>query len=222
MTAAFEARWRQFENALAQLYPKIGENDGLSVAIVDSAEHRLGGTLPPALRRLYVRCGVRKDLLRTYEEVLPPDRLQVDDGVLILVRENEGACQWGVPWPPAGADPPVVRMDFTAKPAWEPDHDRISDFLVWLLHWQAVNGGAPTGANGDADGRILDRLRGWHELDRTGCHWTDTRFLLRAGQAVCLIGSDPIYVCAAARDASAFAALDSALGIDWNYTWPEP
>jgi hypothetical protein len=222
MTTALEERWTKFEDAVAQLYPEIGENDGASVAAVESAENRLGAALPPLLRMLHVRCGARDDLLRAYEEVLAPERLGVEDGVMTFATENQGACQWGVRWPPVEDDPPVVRMDFSDAPVWEADHDRLSDFLIWFLHWQAVNGGAPAGANGNADATVLDRLHDWREIDRTGRHWSDTRFFIRLRQAVCLIGCDPVYVCAAARDGSAFSLLNSSLRVAWNYTWPEP
>jgi hypothetical protein len=173
------------------------------------------------LRALYLRCGGRKDLLHGYEEVLAPENLSVADGVLIFASENQGVCEWGLRWPPATDDPPVVRKDFTQTPVWEQDHDRLSDFLVWFLLWQGVNGGAPAGANGTADARVLDRLRSWQELDRTGCHWTETRFFHRPSQAVCVMGSDRICVYAAARDSNAFALLDSSVRVDWSYTWPE-
>ena len=221
MNPLLEERWAKVENEVGQLFREIREGDGISVVVVESAERRLGAALPPPLRTLYLRCGAREDLLREYEEVLAPDRLSFADGVLQFASENQGVCKWGLLWPPAADDPPVLRMDFTEPPAWAPDHDRLSDFLVWFLLWQAVNGAAPTGANGNADTRVLDRLRDWRELDRTGCHWTDTRFFLRPGQVVCLMGSDPVYVCAAARDDDTFALLDSSLHVDWNYTWPE-
>jgi hypothetical protein len=221
MNAALAERWAKVEDVAGHLFPGIVEGDGDSLVVIDSAERQLGATLPPLLRALYLRCGAREDLLRTYEEVLAPDRLSVADGILVFAVENQGVCKWGLRWPPATDDPPVVRMDLTETPVWEPDHDRLSDFLVWFLLWQAVNGGAPAGANGDADAGVLDRLRGWRELDRTGCHWTHTRFFLRPGQAVCLMGSTSVYVCAAARDDQAFALLDSSVHVDWNYTWPE-
>jgi hypothetical protein len=173
------------------------------------------------LRALYLRCGRREDLLRSHEEVLPPERLSITSDVLVFAVENQGVCKWGLSWPPKTDDPPVIRMDLTQTPVWEPDHDQLSGFLVWFVLWQAVNGGAPAGANGHADAGLVDRLGGWRELDRTGCHWNDTRFFLRPGQAVCVVGFVDPLVCAAARDGDAFALLESAVQVDWDYTWPE-
>src|SRR6185436_14796774 len=186
--------WDGIEEEVRELFPAIRPRDGVWPLDLETAERRLGQRLPLVLRGLYLRCGLREDLLHGFEHVFPLNRLATKDGVLIFASENQGVCEWGMHWPPSTDDPPVLRKDFTATPVWEPDHDRLPGFLVWFLLWQAVNGGAPAGANGDADASVLEQLTGWRELDRTGCHWTGVRFFVRPGQAVCLADPAPFYV----------------------------
>lgn len=214
-----ESYWERFDALVASFFPALVASDGTPRAVIAASESRLGRKLPAGLVELYARCGNRADLLRAHERLLAPDALRMDDGVLVFVEENQGACQWGLRI--LGGDPAVERKDFTVDPVWEPDHARLSDFLVSFTLWQAVNGGAPAGGVTTTDRRILDQLSVWRELSIAGSHWTDVRFFTLENRLLCLIGSDEITVLAAARDESRFTVMQAELSIDWDYTWPE-
>jgi len=214
-----EPYWERFDNLVARFYPALGEADGLTRDAIALSESRLGLKLPGRLVEFYALCGHRDDLLSSYEQLLPPDRLRLEDGVLVFVDENQGVAQWGIRT--ADGDPAVWRKDFTADPFWEPDHNRLSDFLISFVLWQAVNGGAPAGGVGSADSRIFDAISSWPEFPIEGSHWTDTRFFALNGQLLCLLGKQDVSVLAAARDDAAFAALDASVQLAWDYTWPE-
>jgi hypothetical protein len=219
MDRSADSYWEAFDSLVAQFYPALRPSDGLPRQAIASSELRLGIELPPVLVELYARCGHREDLLSSYEQLLPPERLRLEDGVLVFVEENQGVSKWGIRL--VDADPAVERMDFTANPQWEPDHDRLSNFLISFVLWQAVNGGAPAGGVATTDSGLFRALSSWREFPIAGSHWTDARFFQRDEQLLCLLGTKEASVLAAARTPAALAALATAIGLDWDYAWPE-
>lgn len=109
----------------------LGDDDGCAV---DEAEERLGVRLPAAVREAYALFGKRADLTSNQDELLPPDRLGLWDGVLVHRVENQGCAHWGVAL--TGDDPPVlVRPDLADKRVerWEPFLDRFSLACVEMV-----------------------------------------------------------------------------------------
>ncbi|MEU0936702.1 MULTISPECIES: SMI1/KNR4 family protein [unclassified Embleya] len=91
--------------------------DGYDPAELDASAARLGVELPSALRELYELLGRRVDLTSNHDVLLPPDKLYVEDGVLVFREENQGVAWWGVR--PGGDDPAVLAAYDEAEPAAE-------------------------------------------------------------------------------------------------------
>ncbi|MET7301280.1 SMI1/KNR4 family protein [Embleya sp. NPDC005575] len=111
----------EFIRALAADRAKaIGAADGYDPAELDASAARLGVRLPTALRELYDLLGRRDDLTSNHDVLLAPDKLYVEDGVLVFREENQGVAWWGVR--PDGEDPAVLARYDTAEPwsAWLP------------------------------------------------------------------------------------------------------
>jgi hypothetical protein len=141
MDRSSESYWERFENLVAQFYPPLSATDGIPLDLVASSESRLRIELPRRLVEFYARCGKRDDLVSSYERLLQPDSLRLTDGTLVFVEENQGVSQWGMQ--PANDDPPVRRKDCTENPSWEPDHDRLSDFLITFVRACRSHCGSP-------------------------------------------------------------------------------
>ncbi|WP_406288395.1 SMI1/KNR4 family protein [Embleya sp. NBC_00896] len=101
----------------------IEAGDGYDAADLDASAARLGITLPAALRELYELVGRRGDLTSNHDVLLPPDKLYVEDGVLVFREENQGVAWWGVR--PGGDDPAVIFMYSMADPTAE-------EWAAWL------------------------------------------------------------------------------------------
>ncbi|MGC0418675.1 SMI1/KNR4 family protein [Embleya sp. AB8] len=95
----------------------IGDADGYDAAELDASAARLGVELPAALRELYRLLGRREDLTSNHDVLLPPDKLYVEDDVLVFREENQGVAWWGVRL--GGEDPAVVVSYSPATPTAE-------------------------------------------------------------------------------------------------------
>lgn len=143
----FMARWTR---------PRT-RGDGCRPDETAAAEQRLGFPLPDALTACYRLLG-RRDLTSRQDPLLPPDRLWVEDDVLVFRVENQHCALWGVPVPHLGeADPPVVfqNVAHTRPTGWRPFLDRFSSATVEMVLSEALLYGG--GTEGDVnDNRELD------------------------------------------------------------------
>uniref|UniRef100_UPI00286CB31B SMI1/KNR4 family protein n=1 Tax=Armatimonas sp. TaxID=1872638 RepID=UPI00286CB31B len=156
--------WPLYERIITQLFEPVAEGDGIPDDELDTAEAQLGHPLPPLLRQLYNLCGRRGDLHQASELLLLPTTLQVREGYLPFYQSAEQ-----VPWAVSlnhGDDPPVFRQNGSD---WEPDYPTLSQFLLAMLFWQAVNGGVDYYAHGTVPVVALRQLpAGWERIPLGG------------------------------------------------------
>ncbi|MFF7248479.1 SMI1/KNR4 family protein [Embleya sp. NPDC008237] len=109
--------WQFIRAFAADRTEAIGVADGYDRAELDASAARLGVAVPTALRELYELLGRRHDLTSNHDVLLAPDKLYVEDGVLVFREENQGVAWWGVR--PDGDDPAVLARYSLAEPAEE-------------------------------------------------------------------------------------------------------
>jgi len=88
--------WISYRLLAKRLLRPLGKSDGFLEATISEAEKRLGLTLPHVLREFYVLAGTRKDINETYNRLLAPEDLLIDDNALVFYEENQAACVWSV------------------------------------------------------------------------------------------------------------------------------
>lgn len=212
----FMARWTR---------PRT-RGDGCRPDETAAAEQRLGFPLPDALTACYRLLG-RRDLTSRQDPLLPPDRLWVEDDVLVFRVENQHCALWGVPVPHLGeADPPVVfqNVSHTRPTGWRPFLDRFSSATVEMVLSEALLYGG--GTEGDVnDNRELDEktLRAvedrfdripfpdhplWADPDGHPVRWF-------AGDGLLLRDDARQWLWVRARSAARLNALRTALPGDW-------
>jgi hypothetical protein len=203
------------EDVVARFFPNSSDPGYTSEEIADGAR-RLDLRLPTKLTRFYQDAPVRGPLGTVQEQVLGPHELRVASGTLLFCVENQGVCLWGIPLDRINEDdPPVVRAANEAVLAWEPDHDRLSDFLVTLVYWQCVNGALGNTGIADAPEGVVQKVPAlWPEIALGPNTW-GIRFFGKAGQLVCLAGEDQ--VSAAGVSESDLREISASLGIDWDF-----
>ena len=101
------------------------------------------------------------------------------------MEENQAVSLWGVSTRNSEADDPPVSQGFNDDAiAWQLEHRRCSIFMAVMLHYQAVCGGFPFCATGDAPDKSDYRFEkhGW-------THYGEVNSLMaysRQNQVVCL------------------------------------
>jgi hypothetical protein len=159
--------WPLYERIVTQLFAPLQDGDGIPDDELDATEARLGGALPRVLRQLYHLCGRRGDLHRVCEDLILPPALVLRDGWLGFYQNTLQQSTWAVAWG-QGDDPPVFRQQ---GGTWVPDYPRLSEFLLAMLFWQAMNGGTDYLAQGTVPAIALDAHPQSYERLSLGGDW---------------------------------------------------
>jgi hypothetical protein len=87
-----------------------------------------GPHLSAALVRWYETVGRVPELTASQNRLRPPDKLEMQDGVLVLYTENQYCAVWGIPVRNLEeGDPPVL---WNEGGGWLPEADRLSRFAL--------------------------------------------------------------------------------------------
>ena len=141
LTNSFTER---LKTTFATLARPLMPDDGEPEKGISAMESRLGLRLPAVLREYYRLAGKFDRFNRAYNELRRPGDWTVEGGKLVFLEENQCVVFWGVE---AGAlpedDPPVYQAEnVRGRPTeWFLEHERCSEFLIVMLHLQAVWGG---------------------------------------------------------------------------------
>jgi hypothetical protein len=173
------------------------EGDG--EAEVAAAERRLGFALPKLLREVYRHTALRDGQML---HLIPLDELQVADGALPIVREQQGVFCWAIPVGQMEASAPKL----VANPGdeWVDDGCTLEDLLRFFALANRPYEGPCIAEAGFDPGR----LRGWHEhrVEWGTLHhslWTN-------GEAVL----EPEAGDLGARDEAALRRAAASIGVD--------
>jgi hypothetical protein len=116
---------------------------------------------PRVLREYYGIAG-RLDLNRAHNQLYTPHKWFVDAGKFVFMEENQEVVYWGIPISAeVGDDPPVSQgVNVVDQPIdWHPEHGACSEFLLVMLHWQAVCGGMRFTGSADISPKALILIR---------------------------------------------------------------
>ena len=181
---AFQER---YEVAAEFLLGELPSGCGIKERDLETAEKHFGVRLPLALRDFYLGVGRLHRLNDAHNHLLVPKDWFLDGGKLVFLVENQAVVYWGVEAVQTpDDDPPVFQgVNLPEGVPWFPEHDRCSEFLLVMLHWQAVNGGFKW--LGMADAR-LETLRYFEKHWRRVGELQGLTAFRREGRAACFMG----------------------------------
>jgi hypothetical protein len=214
-------RWKWLQVVAAGWFPPLRPDDGVSAAVLDAAEVRLGVRLPLALREWYLLCGNRPDIWSRQDRFLTPQKLRLRNGMLVFYQENQGVVEWGISLGELGQEDPPVAVDVSdletrpeedACGGWVVQNATTSEFaLQMLLGCVKFAAGLPFAGNGACpDGAIQLIEQAYPQLPLPDWHWPGfpTRFYGCADLLIEVDGpaSHP-WLWVAARKEAAFRGL---------------
>jgi hypothetical protein len=202
-------KYRQVIESLAK---SLTSEDGVPAAEITAGEHRLGVRLPRALREYYLIAGRLDQLNRAHNRLYSAQDWFVDAGKLAFMEENQRVVFWGIPINgKTDDDPPVLQgVNISDQPIeWHPEHGCCSEFLVMMLHWQAVCGGMPFIGAADISSAALGRIRAdWRFVGQMG----ELLAFARDGGAACVIGEgEALQLFAGSRTEVAFNLMSAEM-----------
>ena len=106
--------------------------DAISPTRLDDCEARLGFALPDRMRALYLTAGAAPEL-QVHNSLRMPETLQVEDGYLIFMEENQNVVDWGIRVPSADSDPEVWQRVNADPPEYHSENKTFSAFIVGNL-----------------------------------------------------------------------------------------
>ncbi len=214
MAGPFEG---QYAAAVVSLLGSVPDAAGMDERSLAEAERRFGVTLPAVLRGFYRTFGNLRELNNAHNRLLAPSDWFLNDGKLVFMVENQAVMYWGVESMTSLGDDPAVFQGVNLLPEtieWHPECDCCSEFLLVMLHWQAVMGGLEwLGMTDEADPTVAAQLAGtWQQVGG----YSGMVAYRREGQAACLM-SDGGQLYVGGRTEADFEAIATelrAIGIE--------
>jgi hypothetical protein len=133
----------------------------------------------------------------------------------VFYAENQEVDYWAIRLEDIKQnDPPVFQTPDPAGRDWSLDADHLSEFLLAMFYWQAVNGGLRYKGYARIDGPTLRTIRQkWPLVKLAGYHLGDLQFFSRSGQVLCVSHDD---LGVAARTKKDLAEITQNLSISLN------
>src|SRR5262249_45680887 len=144
--------------------------------------------------------------------LLRPEKWFVDGDRLVFLEENQWVVFWGVGVSTSLEDDPPVYQDpnIRGRPTeWHLEHERCSEFLLVMLHLQAVWGGYDFIGGSDLTSEALARfLTGWTPAGRVN----ELLAFHREGGAACVLeGAGSLQLYVGGRSDRDFEAIEADL-----------
>ncbi len=186
----------RLKSTFATLAHPLTPEHGEPVASISVAEARLGLKLPAVLRDYYLLAGRFDRFNRAHNELRRPEQWTVEGGKLVFLEENQCVVFWGVDVGTSPEDdPPVYQaQNVRGRPAeWYLEHRRCSEFLIVMLHLQAVWAGYEFVSGVEIQPEALATfLKGWTSTGMVN----QLSAFNREGAAACVLedkGSSQLY-----------------------------
>lgn len=183
------------------------------------AERHVGVSLPQALRSYYLTLGNLRELNNAHDRLLAPKDWFIDEGKIVFMVENQAVVYWGVEASKSPEDDPSVFQGVNLLPKtieWHAECDSCSEFLLVMLHWQAVLGGLEWLGMADEVGPALAAClaANWRQIGRVN----ELVAYGREGRAACLLtDSGQLYI--GGRTESEFQEITAelrAVGVEFD------
>jgi hypothetical protein len=213
----------KYSQLASRYYRELLPEDGISETEISSCERRVGLRLPSALRDVYLLTGNIDAINRTYDRLLEPDAIWVDEGFIVFYEENQRVVFWGISGITSNCeDPPVYQAVNDSMLEWNQEFSFLSDFLFHQFYWQAVNGALPKGGIASIDEELLKTIMRYWPADSLmkGSNNSGVNVFCRDGQILCVSGEPPnLTLQAAARDENEFSNIKGILRLKWDGVW---
>jgi len=221
-----EAFAKRYTCAVRSLLGSIPDAAGVDEQSLSRAERHFDVVLPAALRDYYLTLGNLHQLNDAHDNLLAPKDWFIDSGKLIFMAENQAVVYWGIEASKSASEDVPVFQGVNLLPKfieWHPEWDSCGEFLLVMLHWQAVAGGLKWSGMVNRDGQEAEKTCRML-TDYFTTHWQQVGGLIgmiafrqQDGKVSCLLTGDGVcQLYVGARTEPLFEEVDAelqALGI---------
>ena len=203
------ARWNLLREVIGQWYRPLDTGDGCPVEELVAVEERLAIKLPTALREWYQIAGRRKDVWSKQDFLLLPEILEIHEGYVVFLVENQGVWRCAVRVEECEhEDPPVYISDLDDETLWNRQSLSVSMFAIELLAYNIKFGANMVWwASGYLEKEAINAIEAsCPKLGIGGWHWPPCIYHghrdLLIELSDCSSGEGWVYVSARTREAA--------------------
>ena len=117
------------------LHRDWGTEDGINNNNILIHESKLGITFPTALRELYLTMGHTRQLLSVHNKVFPPEDVEVENGYVIFMEENQSVVTWGIRLDEIEENNPIIWQRNNTENLWYSEEKTLTELLKSMFEW---------------------------------------------------------------------------------------
>ena len=111
------------------------EEDGIPESELDAmlAEHDF--RIPLVLREFYLALGGCEDLMEAFHFFWDPDELEIEDGYLLFLEDEDEKFVWGIREDQLDVPDPIVWRRNNARGDWQSEEGTLSEYVLDMFEW---------------------------------------------------------------------------------------
>lgn len=122
------------------LVPKYLEDqwlpeDGIAAGELDEMLDEHDFSIPLVLREFYLALGGCEDLMEAYHFFWDPDELEVEDGYLLFLEDEDEKFTWGFRADQLAVPDPIVWRRNNARGDWQSEEGTFSEYVFDMFEW---------------------------------------------------------------------------------------
>ena len=109
--------------------------DGIDRGDLEAIFAELGITVPQALQEFLQALGNCEELMEAYYYFWDPEELEIQDGYLLFLEDEEETYTWGILVDQSDVPDPIVWRRNNATGEWINEEGTFSEFVFDMLDW---------------------------------------------------------------------------------------
>ena len=111
------------------------EEDGISADVLNEMLDAHTFTIPLVLREFYLALGNNEDLMEAFHFFWDPDELEIEDGYLLFLEDEDEKFVWGFRVDQLDVPDPIVWRRNNARGDWQSEEGTFSEYVFDMFEW---------------------------------------------------------------------------------------
>ena len=109
--------------------------DGLTEEELEEALDEADVEVPQVLHDFYRALGGCEDLMEAYYYFWDPEELEIEDGYLLFMEDEEEQYVWGIREDHLDIPDPIVHRRHNVRGSWKSEEGTFSEYMLDMFSW---------------------------------------------------------------------------------------